>query len=160
MKYVSLGFVYCWPPRDSPRFSRASRPIQHSAHLSGGTAVPGSTNAARYTSSLSRNHVDRKLSSRLRITWFQNQRLQIPTFAAKVDDNSIVLTGTVDTDRQHDLAVQIAQTYAVAAKSWTRSNFVVGMIPDRNLCCSIVAPGWDPTTTPIQKFTTVNPVTC
>lgn len=30
---------------------------------------------------------------------------------AKVDDNSVVLTGTVDTDRQHHLAVQIAQTY-------------------------------------------------
>jgi BON domain len=31
---------------------------------------------------------------------------------AKVDHTSVVLTGTVDTDRQHDLAVQIAQTYA------------------------------------------------
>jgi len=31
---------------------------------------------------------------------------------AKVDDTSVVLSGTVDTDRQHDLAVQIAQTYA------------------------------------------------
>jgi osmotically-inducible protein OsmY len=31
---------------------------------------------------------------------------------AKVDENSVVLTGSVDTDTQHDLAVRIAQSYA------------------------------------------------
>ena len=31
---------------------------------------------------------------------------------ARVDDNSVVLTGTVDTMRQHDLAVRIAQSNA------------------------------------------------
>jgi hypothetical protein len=31
---------------------------------------------------------------------------------AKVDDKSIVLTGSVDTETQHDLAVRIAQSYA------------------------------------------------
>jgi BON domain len=43
---------------------------------------------------------------------------------AKVDDNSVVLTGTGDADRQYDLAVQIPPTYAGARQSWTRSNFV------------------------------------
>jgi hypothetical protein len=31
---------------------------------------------------------------------------------AKVDENSVVLTGSVDTETQHDLAIRIAQSYA------------------------------------------------
>jgi len=31
---------------------------------------------------------------------------------AKVDESSVVLTGSVDTETQHDLAVRIAQSYA------------------------------------------------
>jgi hypothetical protein len=31
---------------------------------------------------------------------------------AKVDDNSVVLTGNVDTEIQHELALRIAQSYA------------------------------------------------
>jgi len=31
---------------------------------------------------------------------------------AKVDENSVVLTGSVDTETQHNLAVHIAQSYA------------------------------------------------
>jgi BON domain-containing protein len=31
---------------------------------------------------------------------------------AKVDDNSVVLTGSVDTEVQHDLALRIARSYA------------------------------------------------
>jgi osmotically-inducible protein OsmY len=30
----------------------------------------------------------------------------------KTDDKSVTLTGTVDTDAQHDLALRIAQSYA------------------------------------------------
>jgi osmotically-inducible protein OsmY len=30
----------------------------------------------------------------------------------KVDDDSVVLSGTVDDERQHDLALRIAQSYA------------------------------------------------
>ena len=37
---------------------------------------------------------------------------------------------------------------------------LVGVITDRDLCCSIVAPGLDPNTTSIQKFISVDPVTC
>ena|SRR5216683_396016 len=32
--------------------------------------------------------------------------------SVKTNDSSVVLTGTVDTERQHDLAVRIAQSYA------------------------------------------------
>ncbi len=31
---------------------------------------------------------------------------------AHVDKNSVILTGTVDSEQQHDLAVRIAQSYA------------------------------------------------
>jgi len=37
---------------------------------------------------------------------------------------------------------------------------LVGVITDRDLCCSIVADGLDPKTTPIQKFISLGPVRC
>ena len=40
------------------------------------------------------------------------------------------------------------------------SRKLVGVITDRDLCCSVVADGLDPKTTTIEKFMTLNPVTC
>ena len=40
------------------------------------------------------------------------------------------------------------------------SRKLVGLITDRDLCCSVVAHGLDPKTTTIEKFMTLNPVTC
>ena len=40
------------------------------------------------------------------------------------------------------------------------SRKLVGLITDRDLCCSVVADGLDPKTTTIEKFMTLNPVTC
>ena len=37
---------------------------------------------------------------------------------------------------------------------------IVGVITDRDLCCSLMADGLDPNTTTIEKFMTLNPVTC
>ncbi len=37
---------------------------------------------------------------------------------------------------------------------------LVGVLTDRDLCCSVVADGLDPKTTTIEKFMTLNPVTC
>lgn len=37
---------------------------------------------------------------------------------------------------------------------------LLGMITDRDLCCSVVAQGLDPKTTSIEKFISLNPVTC
>ena len=37
---------------------------------------------------------------------------------------------------------------------------LIGMITDRDLCCSIVADGLDPKRTTISKFVTGNPITC
>jgi CBS domain-containing protein len=41
-----------------------------------------------------------------------------------------------------------------------QSKQLLGMITDRDLCCSVVAGGLDPKITPIQKFITANPITC
>jgi CBS domain-containing protein len=40
------------------------------------------------------------------------------------------------------------------------SRKLVGLITDRDLCCSVVVDGLDPKTTTIEKFMTLNPVTC
>jgi CBS domain-containing protein len=37
---------------------------------------------------------------------------------------------------------------------------LLGMITDRDLCCSVVAQRLDPKTTSIEKFISLNPVTC
>ena len=40
------------------------------------------------------------------------------------------------------------------------SRKLVGMITDRDLCCSVVAQGWDPKNTSIEKLITLFPFTC
>ena len=40
------------------------------------------------------------------------------------------------------------------------SRKLVGMITDRDLCCSVIADALDPKSTAIEKFMTLNPVTC
>ena len=40
------------------------------------------------------------------------------------------------------------------------SRKLVGVITDRDLCCSVVANGLDAKATPIEKFMRLNPVTC
>jgi len=37
---------------------------------------------------------------------------------------------------------------------------LLGMITDRDLCCSVMADGLDPKSTSIEKFISLNPVTC
>jgi len=41
-----------------------------------------------------------------------------------------------------------------------QSRKLVGMITDRDLCCSIVAGGLDPKRTTIEKFVSASPVSC
>lgn len=41
-----------------------------------------------------------------------------------------------------------------------QSRKLIGMITDRDLCCSVIADGLDPKNTPIEKFISSNPVTC
>ena len=41
-----------------------------------------------------------------------------------------------------------------------QSRKLIGMITDRDLCCSVMADGLDPKSTSIEKFISLNPVTC
>jgi CBS domain-containing protein len=41
-----------------------------------------------------------------------------------------------------------------------QSRKLTGIITDRDLCCSIIAQGFDPKSTPIQRFMRQNPVAC
>ena len=41
-----------------------------------------------------------------------------------------------------------------------QSRKLVGMITDRDLCCSVIAQGMDPQATPIEKLITLAPATC
>jgi CBS domain-containing protein len=41
-----------------------------------------------------------------------------------------------------------------------QSRKLVGMITDRDLCCSVISAGLDPKTTPIEKFISPDVVTC
>ena len=55
--------------------------------------------------------------------------------------------------REHDIG-----SIPVVVDQQTRK--LIGMITDRDLCCSIVAGGLDPKRTPIEKFVSTNPVSC
>ena len=41
-----------------------------------------------------------------------------------------------------------------------QSRTLVGMITDRDLCCSVIAQGLDPKTTPIERFISLPPLAC
>ena len=41
-----------------------------------------------------------------------------------------------------------------------QSREIIGIITDRDLCCSVIAKGLDPKTIFIQKFVSLDPVTC
>jgi CBS domain-containing protein len=49
---------------------------------------------------------------------------------------------------------------AIPVVSDHESRKLIGIITDRDLCCSLVAAGLDPQTTPIEKFVSLNPVAC
>ena len=41
-----------------------------------------------------------------------------------------------------------------------QSRQLIGMITDRDFCCAVVADGLDPKKTTIEKFITMNPISC
>ena len=41
-----------------------------------------------------------------------------------------------------------------------KSRQLIGIITDRDLCCTVVASGLEPKATPIKRFVTSNPLTC
>ena len=49
---------------------------------------------------------------------------------------------------------------AVPVVADQHSRQLIGMITDRDFCCSVVADGLDPKKTTIERFISVNPVSC
>jgi len=49
---------------------------------------------------------------------------------------------------------------AVPVVSDQELRILVGMITDRDFCCSIVADGLDPKTTRVERFISANPIAC
>ena len=49
---------------------------------------------------------------------------------------------------------------AVPVVADEQSRVLIGIITDRDFCCSVVADGLDPKTTTIQKFISANPISC
>jgi len=49
---------------------------------------------------------------------------------------------------------------AVPVVADDQSRILIGMITDRDFCCSVVADGLDPKTTTIQRFISANPISC
>lgn len=49
---------------------------------------------------------------------------------------------------------------AVPVVADEQSRVLIGMITDRDFCCSIVADGLDPKTVTIEKFISPNPISC
>lgn len=49
---------------------------------------------------------------------------------------------------------------AVPVVADEQSRVLIGIITDRDFCCSIVADGLDPKSTKIGKFISVNPISC
>jgi CBS domain-containing protein len=66
----------------------------------------------------------------------------------------------------HDSAQTVAKIMrdrnvgAVPVIADHQSRQLIGMITDRDFCCSIVADGLDPQKTTIEKFVTMNPISC
>ena len=49
---------------------------------------------------------------------------------------------------------------AVPVVADQQSRQLIGMITDRDFCCSVVADGLDPKKTTIEKFISMNPISC
>ena len=49
---------------------------------------------------------------------------------------------------------------AVPVVADQESRILIGMITDRDFCCSIVADGLDPKTTRVERFISANPIAC
>src|SRR5262245_58222491 len=71
------------------------------------TQMPPDTQAPA-PEALSSKQVEQQITARLSA----EPALANANLNAKADDNSVVLTGTVGSEQQHDLALRIAQSYA------------------------------------------------
>lgn len=106
---ASMGFVQqqeqppptTSPPYQTPPTFPEGRQTPRAPQMPPDTVAPP-------PQTMSTEQVERQITERLS----SEPELSKSNIDAKVDDNSVVLTGSVDSESQHHLAVHIAQSYA------------------------------------------------
>jgi hypothetical protein len=93
------------PPATSPPYQ--TPPTFPEGRQTPGAQMPPDTQAPP-PQTMSTERVEQQITQRLN----SEPALSKSNIDAKVDENSVVLTGSVDTETQHDLAVRIAESYA------------------------------------------------
>src|SRR6266404_1021226 len=93
------------PPATSPPYQ--TPPTFPEGRQSPRTQMPPDTQAPP-PQTMSTEKVEQQITQRLS----SEPELFKSNIDTKVDENSVVLTGIVDSETQHDLAVRIAQSYA------------------------------------------------
>jgi hypothetical protein len=93
------------PPATSPPYQ--TPPTFPEGRQSPRTQLPPDTQAPP-PQTMSTEKVEQQITQRLS----SEPELSKSNIDAKVGENSVVLTGSVDSETQHDLAVRIAQSYA------------------------------------------------
>ena len=93
------------PPATSPPYQ--TPPTFPEGRQSPRTQMPPDTQAPP-PQTMSTERVEQQITQRLS----SEPELFKSNIDTKVDENSVVLTGSVDSETQHDLAVRIAQSYA------------------------------------------------
>ncbi len=93
------------PPATSPPYQ--TPPTFPEGRQSPRTQMPPDTQAPP-PQTMSTEKVEQQITQRLS----SEPELFKSNIDTKVDENSVVLTGSVDSETQHDLAVRIAQSYA------------------------------------------------
>ena len=95
------------PPNASPPYENQTPPTFPDGRATPQQQLPPDTEAPP-SESMSASEVERQITGRLNA----EPTLSNTNLHAKVDDNSVVLTGTVDSEKQHQRALGIAQSYA------------------------------------------------
>jgi hypothetical protein len=93
------------PPSTLPRLDERPRP--HKVQASPKNKMPPETNVLP-SRRLSAARVEREIQKRIKA----NPAMATANVTARVDDDSVILSGTVDGSRQHDLALLITHSWA------------------------------------------------
>jgi len=65
-----------------------------------------------------------------------------------------------DTAQQAASIMRVRNVGSIPVVVDRQSRKLLGIVTDRDLCCSVLAAGLDPKITPIEKHVTLHPVTC
>ncbi len=108
---ATLGFAQQQPPPTSPPYQSPPTFPEGSQSQTPREQMPPDMQAPA-PETASAGQVEQQIMKHLS----SEPTLAHTNVAAKVDEDSVLLTGTVDTQTEHDVAVRIAQSYAGGRK--------------------------------------------